>query len=255
MKKFLGILNVVAIATLIGMFAWFFWPRPKPVPVPGPEPNPSADEPEVPEGPEKVVHEVFRSLGEGKLDPSKVTYASLQKPYPFVRFSVDKRGRTHAFHGLVQFPLKEVKVAQFDPASKTVKYSVRIPHPCVMYWQWDGVYPNELTRNPPGPRMEGSYKLTRSSSGAWQLVVDNDTNPIALYNKLRVEINRIWFTGIRSGKFSGRDMGMNMIMLFATYAVGLGISEDGASAFADKYKDSCLTVLPKEKEARVSVPL
>jgi hypothetical protein len=199
-----------------------------------------------PTGPEAVVYDVFRQMGEGKVDTSKVVFTKDGSPFSGVGFTITPSGNKRQFHGIVKFPLKETNISAYDPRTESVRYSVRVPHPCVMFWQWDAVYPEALTRVPRGLLMEGTYKLTRSSSGAWQVKVDTDTNPIALYNKVYGSVNQIWFTGISSGELRGERLRFVMLMLFAAYTVALDIPDGQEQEFARRTMDECSSILPKE---------
>lgn len=254
-SKLLTVLFYSLIALLLGVGIWFFWPRDRLVQNPDPPPVSSNDVPESPKGPEKIVDDVFKKLGNGAFKHTDVLFNMKFDPMRGIPVTLDKRGGSHRFHGVVKFPLTDVTIASFDPASKTVKYSVRVPHPCVMFWQWDAVYPDELTRIPEGLLMKGSYDLTELNDGSWSIVVDDKTNPIALYQMVYHSVNQIWFSGMTSGGFSSELLKFVMLMLFSTYTIALDIPEDQASRYAQQWMDECDTVLPKENVRQDGVQL
>jgi hypothetical protein len=246
MKKFLAALNAFAVITLVAMFAWFLWPRDPPVPGPVPSAAPSGEAPVMPKGPEKVVHDVFRKLGDGSFKHTDVFFDMKFDPMRGLPVTLDPRGGPHEFHGVVKFPLTDVKIDPFDPKTKTVNYSVRVPHPCVMFWQWDAVYPDELTWIPKGLLMKGSYKLTELTDGSWGMVVDDTTNPVALYQMVYHSVNRIWYSGKTNNGFSSELLKFVMLMHFSAYQLALEIPKGRAHTLAQQWMDECERVIPKE---------
>lgn len=133
-----------------------------------------------------IVSNIFSQMSEGEIDHQDIIYGQKQKP-PKVPPT-----KSNDFPP-VEFPVKNIKISEYDSTNGTVKYSCIVPHPAVVWWQWKPVSPEKLTYKPQGIPMKGELKVVKDNNN-WKVRVDNNTNPISLYNKVVLAVNQTRFT-------------------------------------------------------------
>ncbi len=189
-----------------------------------------------PQDPAQVIAGILAGMGSGNIDQEVIIYGGKQQPLEVVH------GREQRFHA-VRFPVTEVRLSRYDPKTGRVRYSCVVPHPVVAYWQWVPVDPGDLTTVPDGIRMQGELELVQEK-GVWKIRVDNDTNPIALYNDVVHSANRTWFTMGRSPA-SQELVRFNVGMLLASYAVALAVPESEIRGFMNEMAAGFAEAVPK----------
>ncbi|HYH85451.1 MAG TPA: hypothetical protein VEX60_08205 [Pyrinomonadaceae bacterium] len=192
--------------------------------------------------PAHVVERVLLSMATGKIDDSKIIYFDKHTPMPVVQHM------SKQFHD-VKFPIEEIKVCPFDPKTQTVEYSCVVPHPGVAFWQWKPRDPSDLQNVPAGLPMKGRFTLTQDKDAGWRVKVEDETNPIALYNGVVSSVNRTWYSftdaGAQGRKVSGEAIGFNLLMLTAEYSISLGIPEKEDAAFGKRVLEEAMKIIPR----------
>ena len=174
--------------------------------------------------PAHVVADILNGMALGQIDHTKIIYGKKQKPIPVIH------SRHQNFHN-IEFKVEEILLSIYDPKTQTVQYSCIVPHPAVSFWQSIPVEPSELKYIPKGIRMKGRFTLQRDEKSEWKVKVDNDTNPISLYNRVVNTLNQIWYTSMTSVGASHQLVYENVMLIIANYAIALGIPDKDSKKF------------------------
>ena len=190
-----------------------------------------------PDDPANVVAEIFQSMADGLIDHSKIIYGDKQKPLkPIHTYKKN-------FHN-VKFQIRKIQLSKYDDTTQTVQYSCEVPHPAVAFWQWYPREPSELKYVPKGIHMEGRFTLAQDNEIGWRVKVDNNTNPICLYNKVASSANRMWYM-MNTTQPSSQSINFNVLMLIASYSTALDIAEKNSKKFAEDIIKEFSKVVPK----------
>ena len=190
-----------------------------------------------PDDPAHVVAEIFKSMADGRIDHSKIIYGDKQKPLKPIHTHKKK------FHN-VKFKIRKIQLSGYGDTTQTVQYSCEVPHPAVAFWQWYPREPSELKYVPKGIHMEGRFALAEDNQTGWRVKVDNNTNPICLYNKVVSSANRMWYM-MNKTQPSSQSINFNVLMLIASYSTALDIAEKDSKKFAEDIIKEFSKVVPK----------